>query len=182
MKKLIFLLFFAGSLFAQTYITVSTKSKGDQWTAAEQNQIIGALKDGTLSIKTESIIAKDGFATELWDVAGGHFETAVDSVEYYSPNQHGGIYGTIYRQYFTVGNIAAGGEITIALGLTPNHVPNVGGYVTLSGGNKMLIGSGSGNTGDNIGMYVYVNGSDLNLNANTGTDWDSGFCWIDYTK
>ncbi|KKL71922.1 hypothetical protein LCGC14_2090060 [marine sediment metagenome] len=41
-----------------------------------------------------------GFATQLWDIAGGNWETAVINTEYYSPNQCGGIYGTIYRQYF----------------------------------------------------------------------------------
>ena len=49
----------------------------------------------------ESIIAKKGFATQLWDIAGGNWETAIINTEYYSPNQCGGIYGTIYRQYFT---------------------------------------------------------------------------------
>lgn len=29
------------------------------------------------------------------------YETAVVGTEYFSPKQHGGIYGTVYRQYFT---------------------------------------------------------------------------------
>ncbi len=41
-----------------------------------------------------------GFATQLWDIVGANWETAVINTEYYSPNQCGGIYGTIYRQYF----------------------------------------------------------------------------------
>ena len=64
MKKLIFLFLFFGFLisnccFAQTYITVDTKSKGDQWTAAEQNQIIGALKDGNFAIVARYLLILD---------------------------------------------------------------------------------------------------------------------------
>jgi len=47
-----------------------------------------------------SVIAKEGFGVKLWDVNGQHWEIATTEVEYYGPNQHGGIYGTIYRSYF----------------------------------------------------------------------------------
>ena len=88
MKKLIFLFLFFGFListccFAQTYITVLLKSSGEQWTAAEQNQIIGALKDGTLSIRTGylTVVAgrihlnptttPDTTTDKLYNVSGG---------------------------------------------------------------------------------------------------------------
>jgi len=54
----------------------------------------------TNSLMAGSANAKEGFATLLWDVSGNHWETAKYYVEYHSSNQHGGIYGVVYRTYF----------------------------------------------------------------------------------
>lgn len=112
------------------------------------------------------------------------FETAQFTVEYFSPIQHGRIFGIVFRKYFTIPDItSAGALVNIALGLTPNHVLNVGGYVIEHiSGDKILLGTGSGNTASNIGIHVQVQGSNLELDANDSLDWSSGFCWIDYTK
>ena len=48
---------------AEDPITISDKSTGDQLTAAEFNQLLDALKDGTKSIEPESIVIPSG--TEL---------------------------------------------------------------------------------------------------------------------
>jgi len=56
MKKIIlFLIIMASVLFGQSYVTIPDKTTGSQLTAAEFNQILDAIKDGTLSIKTASI-------------------------------------------------------------------------------------------------------------------------------
>ena len=121
---------------------------------------------------------------KLKRVDNGNFETSKKGVEYISPNQHGSIYGTVFRKYFVVPDAqGAGALVNIALGLTPNHVLNVGGYVVeLTSGDKILIGVGSGNTASNLGMHVQVVGSNLELDPNGGLDWQTGECWIDYTK
>ena len=157
--------------------------KGSKITSTLQNVIDnGSTYSGSASVELGTNVSTKG-NSKLMKVSDDLFETAQTGVEYYSPSQHGGIYGTVYRKYFDVPNIAAGGFVTIALGLTPNHVPNVGGYVILNtSGNKVLIGTGSGNTASDIGIYVHVDGSDLILNANAGINWDSGYCWVDYTK
>ncbi len=307
MKKLIFLLLFlfAGSLFAQTYITVLLKSSGEQWTAAEQNQIIGALKDGTLAISVNSVrlissvgsdtayvriidgganadtlvvegtaalafrwangsvvVDKDtvwingtrfeknggvnvvennacirleddsgnysriktgnsqlsievdpdnavastdivfkidgvevgrfeqgkgfqskrGFATELWDVVGGHFETAVVNTEYYSPNQCGGIYGTIYRQYFN----------TVLTSTNPrlDTGNNVTGMIDYSiqfkyTGDDRGLGHGNATAYGSSDNHIYVmlggaSGAGNLVFAPTGYTIQRG--WADYTK
>ena len=112
------------------------------------------------------------------------FETAQDEVEYFSPIQHGRRFGIVFRKYFTIPDItSAGGFVNLALGLTPNHVLNVGGYVIEHiSGDKILLGTGSGNTASNLGIHVQVQGSNLELDANDSLDWSGGFCWIDYTK
>ena len=302
MKKLIFLFLFFGFLisnccFAQTYITVDTKSKGHQWTAAEQNQIIGALKDGNFAIVSKYLLildatkadtawiyddgdttrfesdnpikigagsliinnsgevgvgelspsdllhvtgnnaclrleddsgnygriktgnsqltievdpdnavastdivfkidgvevgrfeqgkgfqSKRGFATELWDVVGGHFETAVVNTEYYSPNQHGGIYGTIYRQYFN----------TVLTSTNPrlDTGNNVTGMIDYSiqfkyTGDDRGLGHGNATAYGSSDNHIYVmlggaSGAGNLVFAPTGYTIQRG--WIDYTK
>ena len=55
MKRLLILLFFVLNVSAQTYITISDKSTGNTLSAAEFNQILDALKDGTRAIKTTGV-------------------------------------------------------------------------------------------------------------------------------
>jgi len=112
------------------------------------------------------------------------FETAQFKVEYYSPIQHGRIFGIVYRKYFDIPDSPGAGQATsIALGLTPNHILNVSGYVVeLTSGDKILIGTGSGNTASNMGMHVQVIGSNLEIDSNDSLDHQGGKCWIDYTK
>jgi len=111
------------------------------------------------------------------------FEAAQDGVEYFAPIQYGGRFGDVFRQYFTIADVALGVAATIALGLTPNDVLYVGGYVVeATSGDKILIGTGSGNTASNQGIHVQVQGANLVIDPNDALDWDSGFCWIDYTK
>ncbi len=123
-----------------------------------------------------------GFGTQFMKVSDNTFEDAVVGTEYYSPNQHGGIYGQIYRQYFgsgltstnpriDTGSIVTGmidyatqftyagdprgmghGNVT-AYGDSDNHL-----YLQLSGS------SGGGNISVNAISYVLVRG------------------WVDYTK
>jgi len=55
MRFIFLLLFLAGLAFSQTYVTVPDKSTGNSLTAAEFNQVLDAIKDGTLSINTTSL-------------------------------------------------------------------------------------------------------------------------------
>ena len=305
MKKLIFLFLFACNAFTQTYPNVDTKSKGDNWTAAEQNQITGSVVKADLAISTEAVriissvgsdtayfriidgganadtlvaegtaalafrwangsvvVDKDtvwingtrfernngvnvvennacirleddsgnysriktgnsqlsievdpdnavastdivfkidgvevgrfeqgkgfqskrGFATELWDVVGGHFETAVVNTEYYSPNQHGGIYGTIYRQYFntvltsTNPRLDTGNNVTGMIDYSIQF-KYTGDDRGLGHGNATAYGSSDNH------IYVMLSGASGAGNltfAPTGYTIQRG--WVDYTK
>ncbi len=44
-------------------------------------------------------ISSGGFAGRLKKVSGGTYEVPADGTEYYSPDQQGGKYGTVYRMY-----------------------------------------------------------------------------------
>lgn len=56
-----------------------------------------------------------GNDSKIQKASTGVFETAVIDTEYISPNQHGGIYGTVYRQYFGTSlpaSLTAGNNVT----------------------------------------------------------------------
>ncbi|KKL08024.1 hypothetical protein LCGC14_2580090 [marine sediment metagenome] len=126
--------------------------------------------------------SKKGFATELWNVSGGNFETATTGAEYYSPDQQGGIYGTTYRQYFntvltsTNPRLDTGSIVTkmVDFVLHTKYTSNdrgVGhGNMTAYGSSDdhayiMLSGaSGSGNLSFALAGYSVITG------------------WVDYTK
>ena len=132
-----------------------------------------------------SVIAKEGFATKLWDVAGGHYEYASDTVEYYSPDQHGGYFGTVYRKYFVVPDGGgAGTEVDIDIGVDPILVLGVWGYLLMfgAGDNMYMLGTGT-NTGNGyLSNHVVVYANILRIDPNDSFDIQGGECWIDYTK
>ncbi len=129
-----------------------------------------------------AVIAKNGFATKLWDVIGGHFETAVVNTEYYSPNQNGGIYGTIYRQYFN----------TVLTSTNPrlDTGNNVTGMIDYSiqfkyTGDDRGLGHGNATAYGSSDNHIYVmlggaSGAGNLVFAPTGYTIQRG--WIDYTK
>ncbi|KKN79170.1 hypothetical protein LCGC14_0341870 [marine sediment metagenome] len=129
-----------------------------------------------------SINAKDGFATELWDVAGSNFETAVVNTEYYSSNQHGGIYGTIYRQYFntvltsTNPRLDTGSRVTKMVDFVL-HTKYTGNDRGLAHGNMTAYGSSDDHA------YIMLSGASGGGNLSfslTGYSIITG--WVDYTK
>ena len=70
--------------------------------------IVGDVKIGGVigdipvaELEVDGVVVAKGFATQLWDVVGANFETADPYIEYISPNQQGGRYGTVYRQYWS---------------------------------------------------------------------------------
>lgn len=132
----------------------------------------------------DGIIAKKGFAAQLWDVAGGNFETAVVNTEYYSPNQQGGIYGTIYRQYF---NTSLPSYLT-----SGNNVSALIDYAIqfLSEGTN-IRGVAHGNTSAtdtsdkrcSIWLTGATGSNNLQIDKeSTGDDYEPVRGWVDYTK
>ena len=123
-----------------------------------------------------------GFATQLWDILGGHWETAVINTEYYSPNQCGGIYGTIYRQYFTTALTSTNPRLD-----TGSIVTKMVDYVLHTQYTTSARGVGHGNmtafgVSDNH-AYLMLSGTsgggDLSFSL-TGYTVITG--WVDYTK
>lgn len=105
---------------------------------------------------------------KLRRVDTGLWEAAQIGVEYYSPNQHGGIYGTIYRQYH--GALAHDASISIS-GIT-KMVDNGG---TFNGDVNY-----SGHTSDGTDhLYIYRVANAVKMSITTWLHTDG---WVDYTK
>ncbi len=105
---------------------------------------------------------------KLQRIDNGAYETAQVGVEYYSPNQHGGIYGIICRQYH--GTKSNGNQIAIT-GIT--KLVDFGGLC-----DSQTAYNGYTNDGTN---YIYVNkGVDLVQFNISGLTLNEG--WIDYVK
>ena len=126
--------------------------------------------------------SKRGFATELWDVAGGNFEVAVVNTEYYSPNQCGGIYGTIYRQYFntvltsTNPRLDTGSRVTKMVDYV-FHTKYTGNDRGLGHGNITAYGSSDNHA------YLMLSGASGGGNLSFALDGYTVITgWVDYTK
>ncbi|KKL54086.1 hypothetical protein LCGC14_2268930, partial [marine sediment metagenome] len=134
-----------------------------------------------VSFEAGSANAKEGFATQLWDVAGGHFETAITGVEYYSPNQHGGIYGTVYRQYFLTSlpsDLTTGSNVS---GLIDYAVQ----FTYASTGSNRTVAHGVAVAFGSSDNHLRINLSGMSGNGNLS--WDNTTYvpvqgWVDYTK
>jgi len=113
------------------------------------------------------------------------WETAVDDVRYFSPDQQGGIYGKIFRKYFTFGPLVNGGNI----------IANDADFITAT---CRILGSGGGGFADNDVSYSlgYNTSGGTLTSVSGGADDDffvyvggspgtGGECilkgWVDYT-
>ncbi|KKM98010.1 hypothetical protein LCGC14_1162190, partial [marine sediment metagenome] len=123
-----------------------------------------------------------GFATQLWDIAGANWETAVINTEYYSPNQCGGIYGVIYRQYFTTVLTSTNprldtGSIVTKMVDYVLHTKYTGADRGVGHGNMTAYGTSTDHA------YLMLSGAsgggNLSLSL-TGYTVITG--WVDYTK
>ncbi len=143
--------------------------------------LLGVIIDGVL-LKDGVVRAKKGFATELWDVVGGHFETAATGVEYYSPDQCGGIYGTIYRQYFTTALTSTNprldnGSIVTKMVDYVFHTKYTGTDRGVGHGNMTAYGSSDNHA------YLMLSGASGGGNLTFALDGYSVITgWVDYTR
>lgn len=143
--------------------------------------ILTDAADGNATKRALTSTVYEGIGSKLRRSSDGVYETAQYSTEYYSPNQYGGIYGTVYRKYFTLAGISDGGTVSCALGGSGYVLIYVRGYVKDSS-TYYTIPEGPQDTGNDSDLQVFITGSTLRVDANSGRGWDSGMVWIDYAK
>ncbi len=105
------------------------------------------------------------------------YEIAMVGNEYFSPKQHGGIYGTVYRQYFTTtlpADLTSGNNVSKLLDYT---------IIALGGGNRHVL-RGFASDGGSVESYIHLTGTSGNNNlllVVTGV-FSSPEGWVEYTK
>ncbi len=128
-------------------------------------------------IRTRLINALKG--NTLKKASDGSWETAEIGTEYYSPNQQGGIYGTVYRQYFAASlpsSLTSGSNVTgmIDYLIQLKYTTSSRG---LGHGNATAYGSSDNH------IYIMLSGTtgagNLSLNKDGYTSQKG---WVDYTK
>lgn len=107
-----------------------------------------------------------------------NWETPVVGNEYLSPKENGGIYGTIYRQYFTTSlpsDLTSGNNVSRILDFTVVAHDGTDRYIA-----RGLLGDGT----DAIGIRLdgTSGNSNMTLIASGMFSGNVEFGWVDYTK
>lgn len=115
---------------------------------------------------------------KLKNVATGCFEIAQVGVEYQGPKQNGGIYGIVYRQYFTTSlpaDLTTGNNVSRIVDFTVIGHDGTDRYTA-----RGLLGDGTDALGIRLdGTSGNSNATLITLGLFTG---NVQFGWIDYTK
>lgn len=117
----------------------------------------------------------------------GVIETAQTGVEYISPQQHGGIYGTVYRQYYsgttgTLGNAAFPATSGYLIDGTTAMLKVIESYFAVEyATDKYYLEGFVFNSTLWLGR-VWEGGSGPTINYGSGLDAKPYIAWIDYTK
>ncbi len=129
----------------------------------------------SVELEVNGDVLAHSYDSKLRQVSSGNFETAVVDTEYYSPNQHGGIYGTTYRQYFTT---------TLPSSLTSgNNVSKlVEYYISYHDGSNRLVAR-SYTAFLLAWVQIVLSGTSGNNNLTLSVSgWTVIDGWVDYTK
>ena len=150
-----------------------------------RDEVLKILKQ--LTDRVDPIFANSDSGSTLRKVSDDSYEPAVALTEYYSPNQHGGINGTVYRRYYAVPEVSdASTGVTIDLTFTiTGRVVHVEGMVELqAGGNFLPLPYTDILAAGDASISVNVTLDDIILVKTTlVSDWKAGgFIAVDYTK
>ena len=132
------------------------------------------------------VTSKNNEFGKLENTNTGTFEVTVVNTEYFSPEQHGGIFGgTIYRRYYAIPDSPGTGVVVnIPLGFTiTGRVVNISGVVLDQGGSSWYPLPYVDFGGSTRSIEFNVSGGNIAMHGNVGVDWKAGgFVWLDYSK
>ncbi len=131
---------------------------------------------------TGSVGPTASISFSLQRVSDGIFVTASVGIEYWSPDQHGSIFGNVYRRYYAIQDVVgAGGSINIAHGATISRVVDLKGVFEDQAGNIWYPGNHSDYGGSSRNLELNVNGANIFYRCGSGLDTQAGgFIWMDY--
>lgn len=128
-----------------------------------------------------NILALGGGANagKLKKVSDDTWATAAAGTVYYAPDQHGGYFGVIKRQYFSGNTNGASPVVLASSGIT--KLVSVGGYFTNSADGQIMWLTGYISSGG-FGAVVQDSGGNLTLRCGTSFDdaADTYNIYVDY--
>jgi hypothetical protein len=139
---------------------------GSYW----QDTIVEILGNGNTEVNAS--VSARSFATKVYNPATGKFGTVASNTEYLSPNQYGGIFGTVYMQYFSGStlptSLTSGGNVAILVDYLVHYQFTNGmegvarGYTTARGTADYTVNIGRNPTSSNLFMetidYTVIRG------------------------
>ena len=128
------------------------------------------------NVDVNGIVNAKGFNTQLMRVSDNVYATAVVGEEYYGPNQVGGFYGTVYRQYFTT-------TLPVDLTAASNITNLIDFQIQFTFASARYLARGSASDGTNA-VDVVLSGTTGNGNLSLYQAGGSTILkgWVDYTK
>jgi hypothetical protein len=143
----------------------------------------GIIEIGNTELVDGGIINAKAFNSKLMRVDTNVYESAQTGVEYYSPNQNGGISGKIYRRYVPLVACAGGGSANAPYGFTVSGAVQDYKYMVDCGGGYMttLPHIDYGSTVRNIEIQAHTDRFMIYCGSSISTG-TTGYAWVDYTK
>lgn len=113
-----------------------------------------------------------------------NWETAQNGVEYFAPDQQGGIYGIIYRRFYDIPDGAGlGATVNITIGETIVQAIQFVGWVLELSSNKLLsVPFGWSDPNFGIFMDILATRQTIEIPCGASMDHQGGKCWLDYTR
>ncbi len=204
-KKCNFLRYYSEEQCSQSNILLSLAKSGVLQLTKVKDGVLTVIVDADAEAEVVSIGATMHDVEHLYDyiaeknaiqddkigklqrVSTGVYGTAVADVEYYSSEQHGGIYGgTVYRKYFAIPDgEGVGATENIAHGLTDFTLVsfNGSGVIKLQNDTQWSILPHVDFGGGTRQIEININQTNIDIVGGAGVDWRAGgFIYLDYTK
>lgn len=171
-----------GDVMAAGIVCLSSYD-GTEVTHGPLNPIGVALTSATDTNPVEVLIMPLGQPhpnnDKLMRVSNGQYENTFEDIEYYSPNQHGGRYGTVYRMYF---GSSLPSYLTSGNNVNEMVDSRIYFYNTVSG--RAIIHTRGYSAAGAHGISLGLSGTsgDGNLVLTISGDYVVRYGWVDYTE
>ena len=156
---------------------------GDSDTGLQQNGdgILDIYANNTAKVRVDGNgISSGGFAGRLKRVSDGAYVVPADGVEYYSPDQQGGKYGTVYRMYIGTTSSWINGYNFVSIGANGTLINDAIQVLNIANSEEEVITDVS--YSDIYRARVVKSTANNYLILHVGTGYTLLGGWVDYSK